>query len=204
MPCARGARGARGGGAATPTTPPRTSTQWAQPAHDGMSQWQDRIRTPMERGRINSVKRVGRMFFQVATVLSLLLFVATAVLWVRSYVRSDFIDLGGGAADLREILSTGKESRVGVSHAGAIAVYRYAWRAPGTGQFYLLSPAPMLLIPYYVAAIVTAALPTARLAIWWRRWRRRPEGCCRACGYDLRATPERCPECGMVPIASKA
>ena len=40
-------------------------------------------------------------------------------------------------------------------------------------------------------------LLTLGLARWSHR--KSPPGLCPACGYDLRATPERCPECGVVP-----
>ncbi|MDB5321661.1 MAG: hypothetical protein JWN40_3292 [Phycisphaerales bacterium] len=48
------------------------------------------------------------------------------------------------------------------------------------------------------AILLTAVLPSYRLATIVRRCRPRL-GHCLSCGYDLRATPDRCPECGAVP-----
>lgn len=52
------------------------------------------------------------------------------------------------------------------------------------------------------AALLWLALPFGLAAGWFFHLARPapPDtGMCRACGYDLRATPDQCPECGTVP-----
>jgi hypothetical protein len=63
-----------------------------------------------------------------------------------------------------------------------------------------------VVLPLWAVSLAAAVLPAAWLARRVRGRRRRPgERLCSACGYDLRATPERCPECGAVaPSARKA
>jgi hypothetical protein len=60
------------------------------------------------------------------------------------------------------------------------------------------SPSRFVLVPYWFLTLLTALLPTVATARFLRR-RRYGAGFCRCCGYDMRATPARCPECGTVP-----
>jgi hypothetical protein len=51
--------------------------------------------------------------------------------------------------------------------------------------------------------------PAIFLSVLWKRReikqrRRLTKGLCTNCGYDLRATPDRCPECGTVPTKQNA
>lgn len=53
-------------------------------------------------------------------------------------------------------------------------------------------------IPYWFL-LVCAGLPLVVQLRRVRKWRRaRRPGLCARCGYDLRATPTRCPECGRI------
>jgi hypothetical protein len=51
--------------------------------------------------------------------------------------------------------------------------------------------------PHWVLALAAAALPLAWSVQLFCRPRRIPLGLCPTCGYDLRAGPDRCPECGV-------
>jgi hypothetical protein len=81
-----------------------------------------------------------------------------------------------------------------------------AWRSAVVPRYRsVVDPSPnayarsarFLDVPYWLLAALTALVP-----LQWIRVRRRlarlPRLACKGCGYDLRATPQRCPECGRV------
>ena len=65
----------------------------------------------------------------------------------------------------------------------------------GTQKRFWISPGWLLLLSLGAAGLCRRA---------WANQRKREREAnqhCHGCGYDLRATPERCPECGLVTVA---
>jgi hypothetical protein len=136
------------------------------------------------------MERPRRILMGVLTAASLLLFIAAIRLWVRSYdVRDDL--LTSESASRRIHL---------VSTRGWLALDYWDY-LPATGG-HDLHDEEYPVVPYAFAAMSFAVLPCVWMVQNRRRRFVRSGGpyvqTCRACGYDLRATPGRCPECGLV------
>jgi hypothetical protein len=194
-------------------------------------------------------RRLPRILLNAATAVSLVLGVATAALWVRSYRYLDYVGYDApvgrtGTSILTVNSAPGRlelvlmrcgfpaEARaryVELRSAGnpnarfSAGVQRYRdepWLYPVAGDpfwdaWFQYSASqddnPPLELPgvRYSTTRVTAphgflallflGLPTLALGRRVLGARRHAHGLCRSCGYDLRATPDRCPECGAVP-----
>lgn len=149
---------------------------------------------------------VTRGLFTAGACLSLVLLGAVVVMWAGSY-----------SVPLRSVWrapGTGIWIRLTHQHGTLTA----AWlpdRSPAPPPTYREFPnnAPAVLgfshqravlggtmsFPYWLPAAALAVAPGAWLWISRKASRRAAAGLCPGCGYDLRATPSRCPECGAVP-----
>jgi len=171
------------------------------------------------------VKRLLRFLGSCLTILSVLLFVATIVLWFRSRTNLDeffiyrprsfhYIWSVEGRIYLNRFTARvqywGGESSMGFG-GGELSRLKYG-HMPFSHQLgpfaYASVTAPprafgasgfTVMLPHWALLLLFSVPPV----LWAHRFRKQrstrfgaDQGLCLRCGYDIRATPERCPECG--------
>ena len=142
-------------------------------------------------------------------------------LWIRSYFLSDTFNYGSrdsawvmywnqgrGIIDIYTGIKPSPRSDMGWSHTVREPEQEdYLWslwffnifhpsRDPAVKEWYLA-------IRLWPISALTAIAPCVYLLRRFRRNRRKKLGLCKECGYDLRATTDRCPECGTVSKLAK-
>ena len=154
----------------------------------------------------------------VLAIVSLAGCVATARLTLHSYRVKDkweYVSAGGWSS-----LAISRAGRLDVLYSDAAPHDDAGWthvrgaptslggtdygrRFLGFGAGVAPSGARYVNVPYWFTLLLTALPPLAVARRELRRRRTFARGLCLACGYDLRATTHRCPECGTA-VASPA
>jgi hypothetical protein len=166
-------------------------------------------------------KRAKRRVLNVLGWVSLVLFVVTVAAWLRSYRSGDGVWIstrhGGGSIFYCEgafglefdplVAKTTPALSFTIVHTPP----RLAVSGLSNGEFEFLGVraghippihAKWFTVPLAYAVGLFAACTSA---LYFRRYRRSrtSASCCNSCGYDLRATPDRCPECGTMPAKNR-
>jgi hypothetical protein len=99
----------------------------------------------------------------------------------------------------------GKLPAYGDGYVRADVANGWAGVAPGDPRWLFLNGQEVRFPHTYVIG-ATSLLPLVVIPVWMtrqvRRLRRPKKGLCAGCGYDLRASTDRCPECGR-PVAAR-
>jgi hypothetical protein len=173
------------------------------------------------------MKRLRGRLFTILSAVSLLLCVATAIMWALNLAEASYMTSDGHFFEFKSRLEGGFELKYGVRAEldklpllpvrkswGGFMVETWQMGAieyTDHGQktiFYLKTQA--LRFPRWCMGMI-AALAGILPGMWaYRRScereqdRRRARGECAVCGYDMRSSPQRCPECGTAPPAKAA
>jgi hypothetical protein len=177
----------------------------------------------------SSVRTMRSKAFTGLGLISLLLFAGTIALWVESYFYSRSIhyrrptgltyligDVGRIALswDDRSISEPNTWAVERNPSGGAILIthtdlfldshrwgFGYAWARPIHAGKILTTY--VVMAPHWFVALLFAFVPVLWTVIWWRfTYRPRTLGLCPNCGYDLRESRDRCPECGEIVVST--
>ena len=148
-----------------------------------------------------------RHVFTIPSVLSLLLSMSVLTLWAASYgPNHDFMRL---SLRLRPPHYAVRSANgwIGIySMSPAVVRISPTTLPPGAVRVPTQTATQVLAAPHWAIAGLLLVPPAIGVRAYLLRRRerfRRTHGLCLICGYDLRASEERCPECG-VPIPGKA
>ena len=169
--------------------------------------------------------RLLRILFNTLKVLSLVMAVLVAALWWRSSSHDDTISIYNdrwfgkgdnphvsssqgrllylfifdGSENGRDGFALRHQSQSRIPHFVAMNTQHWIGGI-GVGSGYNAAKfGTAVTVPHgYVIAVLLALPAVAQGAAMIARRSRARRGHCPSCGYDLRATPERCPECGAV------
>jgi hypothetical protein len=171
---------------------------------------------------------VLRRLLNLMTLLSLLLFVAVAALWLRSQGPADgwerhglpAVRINSSRGVIRVelwygLLPTSPFRPANARTPGVSPPTSHWWNRAGfhLGKSRELTECVDLdhpehsftevwcaALPHWSLVLPLALLPLYRLKGLVLPASRPRLGHCRSCGYDLRATPTRCPECGRLTL----
>ncbi len=172
------------------------------------------------------MKRLRRIILASAAVLSLLLCLATVAMWMRSYWVTDGLQVPVPPPNLNLWSQRGRLIIYETYTPPKLNGWQHdtggpLWELGFDGSNYCLgyyfhfagfSAAgktanrgdSFIGMPYWFLVALTGFLPLVQGARWRVARKKHLPGICFACGYDLRATPDCCPECGTIPAEAKA
>src|SRR5665213_1292846 len=163
-----------------------------------------------------------RYLFAALSALSLMLFAATCVMWVRSCCLTETFtgaqtSIGSGWGEVLYLHLEASPAARRPIHAASFSFSHKTGPANGNvteytprgsvghdwGRFRygsLTSVMWWVRAPWWSLGLASGLVAAGCVTGWVRARRavRFSRGLCLACGYDLRETPGRCPECGRV------
>jgi hypothetical protein len=169
-----------------------------------------------------------RKLFTLVAAISLVLCVLMSILWVRSVFAGAVVEFNVGQRQIlvesvggllsarcvriyeglarerdkpRRLFESQPRSAFNTNYTnGNPWTHLGFWRLREQGDWRgTTATYTWISIPFWFLALVTAPAGVWLCQQKYREFFRPTRaGCCRKCGYDLRATPDRCPECGRV------